>query len=103
LQGRAQYDAAEIKKRAARVAFLSEFTQEVFPEVSNTGLPNTKAKTDIWDKRADFDKRLSEFVQNAQAFAQVAAKESTASDAFKASAGALGQTCKGCHDNFREK
>src|SRR5262245_34267677 len=64
LQGRAQFDAKEIQKRAARVAFLSELTAEVFPDVSNSGLPGTKAKADVWSNRPDFDKRQAEFITN---------------------------------------
>jgi cytochrome c556 len=103
LQGRAQFDAAEVQKRATRVAFLSKLAGEAFPDVSNTGLPNTKAKADIWSNRSEFDNRLARLADDTQALAQVAAKETSASDAFKSAAVAVAQDCKGCHDNFREK
>lgn len=103
LQGRAQYDAADFQKRIARIAFLSELAGEAFPEVSNSGLPDTKAKSDIWTDRADFDKRLKDFQEHAKALVQVNAKEQGATDAFKAAAGVLAQDCKGCHDKYREK
>jgi len=106
LQGRAAYAATDVKKRATRVAFLSELANENFPDISNTGLPNTKAKADIWSERADFDKRLAEFAQHARALAQVAAQDSQdklGGDAFKSAAGALAQDCRGCHDKYREK
>jgi cytochrome c556 len=103
LQGRTPYDATEIKKRTARVAFLAELAGDAFPENSNAGLPTTKAKAEIWSNRADFDKRLNDLLSSTKNLAQVTAKETTASDAFKTAAGAVGQACKGCHDNFREK
>lgn len=103
LQGRAPFDAAEVQKRATRVAFLSKLAGEAFPEVSNAGLPSTKAKSDIWSNRGEFDKRLAKFADDAQALAQVAAKETSTSDAFKNAALAVAQDCKGCHENFREK
>lgn len=103
LQGKVAYDAAEIQKRAARVAFLSELAGETFPDFSNTGLPDTKAKPEIWSDRADFDKRLKEFREHAATLAQVSAKEKTASDAFKAAAAAVGQDCKGCHEAYKVK
>jgi len=103
LQGRGQYDAAEFQKRIDRLVFLSELAGESFPEVSNSGLPDTKAKASVWTDKADFDKRLKEFAQHAKTLAQVNAKEQGPTDAFKAAAGALAQDCKGCHDNFREK
>ena len=103
LQGRAAYDATDVKKRATRVAFLSELADENFPNISNTGLPSTKAKTEIWSERADFDKRLADFAQHARALAQVTAQDTLGGDAFRSAAGTLAQDCKGCHDKYREK
>lgn len=103
LQGRAQYDAAEIQKRLARVAFLTELANEAFPEFSNTGLPDTRAKALIWSERAAFDQRLKEFQEHARALVQISAKEQGATEAFKKAAGALAQDCKECHDKYREK
>lgn len=103
LQGRAPFDATEIRKRTTRVAFLSQLAGDAFPDVSNAGLPSTKAKADIWSNRAEFDKKLAKLADDSQTLAQVAAKETSASDAFKSAATAVAQDCKSCHDNFREK
>ena len=103
LQGKAAYNQAEIVKRAERVAFLSLLLDGTFPEDSNLGAPETKSKPEIWSKKADFDKQLKEFQVNAAALAQIAAKESTASDAFKAAAKAVAEGCKGCHDGYKAK
>ena len=103
LKGTTLFDAAEVQKRTSRVAFLSQLLSETFPDASNVGLPDTKAKAEIWTDRANFDKRLKEFQEHATALAQVAAKESSASDAFKSAATAVAQDCKGCHDSFKAK
>ena len=103
LQGRASYDAAEIRKRAGRVAFLATLVGENFPDASNAGLPATRAKAGIWSDRAEFDRLLVEFQKHTQALQAVAATEDGASPAFKAAASVVGQDCKGCHDKFREK
>lgn len=103
LQGKIPYDAAELRKRSARVAFLAELVGEAFPDVSNNGLPDTKAKSEIWSDRAAFDKRVGEFREHAATLAQVAAKEQSSSDAVKAAAAAVGQDCKGCHEAFKVK
>lgn len=103
LQGKAEYDQAEIQKRATRVAFLAGFLNESFPDISNVGEPDTKAKAEIWSNRADFDKRIKDFQDHLATLAAVSAKEKTAGDAFKTAAGAVAQDCKGCHDNFRVK
>jgi cytochrome c556 len=101
LKGTATYDSAELVKRATRVAYFAGLVQEAFPDSSSAG--DTKAKLEIWSNRTDFDKRLKDFQTHAQSLVQVAANESPSSDAFKAAAGAVGQDCKGCHDNYRAK
>ncbi|WP_039912016.1 c-type cytochrome [Cellvibrio mixtus] len=103
LQGKAAYNQAEIVKRAQRVAFLSELLDGTFPAESNLGVPQTKTKAEAFTKKEDFDKLLKEFVANSKNLAQVAAKESTASDAFKNAAKAVAEGCKGCHDKYKEK
>ena len=103
LQGKAPYNQAEIVKRAQRVAFLSELLDGTFPAESNVGAPQTKTKAEAFTKKEDFDKLLKEFVANSKTLAQVAAKESSASDAFKNAAKAVAEGCKGCHDKYKEK
>lgn len=103
LQGKAPYNQADIAKRAQRVAFLSELLDGTFPADSNLGTPDTKTKPDAFTNAADFEKLLKEFQANTKTLAQVAAKESSASDAFKAAAKAVAEGCKGCHDKYKEK
>lgn len=103
LKGATPYDAAEAQKRVARVAFLAELLSDVFPDVSNTGEPETKAKADVWANRADFEKKLKEFQADANALIQVNFKERGATEAFKTALAAVGQDCKACHDSYRVK
>jgi len=102
-KGTAPYDEADATKRAARIAFLSNLPGEAFPDVSNVGEPDTKAKADVWTNRADFDKRLKDFQAHAAALVQVNATEKGATDGFKAAVIALGEDCKGCHDTYKVK
>lgn len=103
LQGKAPYNQAEIVKRAQRVAFLSELLDGTFPADSNLGTPATKTKAEAFTNAADFEKLVKEFQANTKTLALVAAKESTASDAFKTAAKAVAEGCKGCHDKYKEK
>lgn len=103
LQGKAPYNQAEIVKRAQRVAFLSELLDGTFPADSNLGTPATKTKAEAFSNAADFEKLVKEFQANTKTLALVAAKESTASDAFKTAAKAVAEGCKGCHDKYKEK
>ena len=82
---------------------LSEFLDSAFPEASNLGEPDTKAKADIWTNKADFDKKLKDFQEHAAALAKVTATEKTASDAFKEAFGNLAKDCKGCHESYKAK
>lgn len=102
-RGNAPYDAAEATKRASRIVFLSGLIDENFPDASNVGEPDSKAKADIWGNRADFDKKLKDFQAHAVALAEVNAKEKGATEPFKTAVAALGQDCKGCHDSYKVK
>jgi cytochrome c556 len=102
-KGTAPYDEADATKRIARIAFLSSLPGEAFPDISNVGEPDTKAKADVWTNRADFDKRLKDFQAHAAALVQVNATEKGATDAFKAAVVTLGEDCKGCHDTYKVK
>jgi cytochrome c556 len=103
LQGRASLSDADARKRAERVAFLAVLSSEAFSEVSNVGDPGTRAKPEIWSRRAEFDKSVAEFVKRTQTLSQVVATQGTGSAAFKAAAGAVGESCKACHDDYRSK
>jgi len=102
-KGTATYDEAEAAKRASRIAFLSGLLDETFPEGSNVGEPDSKAKADVWSNRADFDKKLKDFQEHAQAFVETNAKEKGATDGLKAAIASLAQDCKGCHDTYKAK
>jgi cytochrome c556 len=102
LKGAAPADAAEVNKRATRLAFLASLLDENFPDVSNLGQPDSKAKAEIWSDRAEFDKKLKGFQADAAALVQVSAEKGSA-DAIKAAITAVGQDCKACHDKYREQ
>jgi len=102
-KGTTPYDEAEATKRAARIALLSAVPGESFPEGSNVGEPDSKAKAEIWSDRADFDKKLKVFEADAARLAEVNAKEKGATEPLKAAVASLAQDCKGCHDLYKLK
>ena len=97
------YDAATIQKSIARLVFLSGLLDDAFPEVSNVGEPDTKAKPDIWTSRADFDKKTKDFQTHLIALQVLNDTDKEATEAFKTAATAIGQDCKACHDAYRAK
>ncbi len=103
VKGSTQYNEVEVEKRLLRVAFLANLlsVDETYPEMSNLGKAETKAKPDVWANRSDFEKKLKEFQDHVASVVQVNAMEKRATDAFKAAVIAVAQDCKGCHDTFR--
>lgn len=61
----------------------------------------TAAKPDIWKRPAEFKAGQTLMTNQAAKLAQVAAGNDVG--AIKAQWQALGNTCKGCHDKFREE
>jgi len=97
------YDAADVNKRITRVLFLSGFLNEAFPEISNVGEPDTKAKPEVWTKHAEFEKQLKQFQEHLIALSDVNDKEKSFTEPFKTALGTVAQDCKACHDDFKLK
>lgn len=98
-QGKAPFDAKVAAESADIVANLSKLPWAGFGE--GTDLGETKAKPEIWKQAAKFKEAADKFQQEAiklQAAAK-GGKEADIKAAFTATAG----TCKGCHDDFRNK
>jgi cytochrome c556 len=103
LKGEVDYNSVDVGELVKRIVFLSGFLHDAFPEDSNLGEPQTKAKPELWQNKEDFKKRLKEFKANADNLLVVSAREKSASGAFKEAAQKVAQDCKGCHDNYKVK
>ncbi|MFM2324050.1 MAG: hypothetical protein RL244_929 [Pseudomonadota bacterium] len=101
LQGKAPYNAADVRVRAERVAFMAGLAAEAFPDISKTG--DTKAKPEIWTDPAGFKKAMEALATSTTALVDLLKTDQTDSAAFKAAAGKVGESCKGCHDKFKAK
>jgi len=64
-------------------------------------LEATRAKPEIWTEKEKLGKAGGAFNKEANEMAKVAATGDAA--AVKAQFGKLGETCKGCHDDFKAK
>ena len=98
-----QYDADDAKKRIARLVFLSGLLPELFPDISNLGEPDSKAKPEVWTNRSDFDQALKKFQTDLVTLQEVNDKEQALSEPFKTALTTVAQDCKACHDNFKLK
>jgi cytochrome c556 len=82
---------------AEAIAAIAKTYISLFPEGSDFG--ETKAKPEVWDKRADFEKAAKDAEKAAAEFLKVVKSGKSAEVAFKK----LGESCKNCHKSFREK
>lgn len=95
--GRVPFDATAAVANAEVVAQISRLPWAGFAPGTEGG----KAKPEIWKEQAKF-KELNERLMAETDKLLVAAKTGNL-DALKAAMGSLGETCKTCHDTFRNK
>lgn len=99
-KGQIPYDAALIEKNAGKVAQLAPMITDMFAlDTSASGI-ETEAKAAIWADYADFSAKAATTTERAQALVAATAEGQGATmKAF----GALGASCKSCHDSYRQK
>ncbi|NJN52001.1 MAG: cytochrome c [Gammaproteobacteria bacterium] len=88
---------AHLKVHAANMAGLASIAGDVFPAGSGGG--DSDALPAIWTDAAGFQERLDAF--QAAATQLDAVVSSGDMSKFGEALGGLGQSCKGCHDNFK--
>ena len=96
--GRAPFDAKAAAESANIVATLSSLPGTAFGPGTDKGMPN-RAKPEIWSDAAKFKAANDKMV--AEVAKLDAAAKSGSLDAIKAAMGAVGGSCKACHDDFR--
>ncbi len=97
-QGRVPFDAKVAAENTAIVAALASLPMAAFGDGTDKGMPN-RAKPEIWSQSAKFKTAADNMV------AEVAKLDAAARagnlDAIRAAMGAVGGSCKACHDDFR--
>ena len=96
LRGKVRHEE-HLSVHAAALASLAEIAWKLFPPGSGDG--ETEALPAIWENPEDFKERLDAFREAANGLRAAA---ETGGD-MPAATQQLGQVCKGCHDNYREK
>lgn len=94
-RGMVEYDADKALHHARQLSALSHMPLEGF----GPGTEGGDSKAEIWAKWDMFAGGMEKF--QADSAALVAAAEVGTLEALRPAVGQLGQTCKGCHDNFR--
>jgi cytochrome c556 len=95
--GKAPFDAKVAAESAAVAEFVGKLPWAAFGDGTDKG--DTKAKPEIWTDRAKFNES-AEKLQAELAKLNAAAKTGNL-DSIKAAVGAVGGTCKACHDAFK--
>jgi cytochrome c556 len=89
-------DAAQ--RSAELVRMLSTIPRDYFGEGTDK---DTKAKPEIWQKRADFDSKMDKMVAEAGKLPDAVRAGDTA--AFRKQVADTESACKSCHDEYRAK
>ena len=100
VQGKVPFDAKAAQDNANIVLVMSMLPFSAFGPGTDLG-HDTKAKPDVWKDPAKFQ-AAGKDMQDQVVKLDAAAKTGNL-DLIKAAFGDTAKTCKGCHDNFREK
>ena len=98
--GKIPFDAKSAQESAEVVAFMSKLPWAGFGPGSEKGAPN-KAKDDIWLEPEKFKEHADKLVAESAKLA--AATKTGTLEGMKAAFGATANTCKSCHDAYRNK
>lgn len=95
--GRAPFDANVAKQNGAVLETLAALPWQGF----GAGTEGGKSKPEVWAEKAKFDDHANKFVAEAGKLAAAAKTGDLAQ--LKAAFGPAAQTCKSCHDAFRNR
>lgn len=99
--GRAPYDAKAAAENAEIAAEMSRLPWPGFAASTKDVTTNTKAKPEIWTEQAKFKDHGDKMQAEMQKLA--AAAKTGSLDNLKTQFGPTAQTCKACHDNYRNQ
>lgn len=89
----------DLVAHASGLNHMANVAANAFKQKTDGG--KTRAKANIWEDSADFNKKIDDFKKATADF--LAAAKSGGPEAAGAKLGAVGDTCKGCHKKFRAK
>lgn len=95
--GRAEFNADVAKQNAVVLETLAALPWQGF----GAGTEGGKSKPEVWKEKAKFDDHANQFVAEAGKLAAAAKTGDLAQ--LKAAFGPAAQTCKACHDAFRNR
>ena len=101
IQGKVDFKA-NLAGHAHAISEAAKLAPAAFKQnTDGEGSEKTTSNSKVWSNWSNFEAGLKKLEQEAAKLAQIA--ESGDMAAAGAQLGALGKTCKGCHDDFRDK
>ena len=101
VKGQIPFDNQVFAANAQRLKLVSEMpVEQYFPKGSETGKGTTVTR-EIWENWDDFENGLKKWRMELAKLAEVAQTGDEA--AMRKQFSEAAKTCKGCHDDFREK
>jgi cytochrome c556 len=94
--------AADVAAAAKTMAALAGQIPTWFPAGTAVGVGKSEALPVIWQKPADFRAAAMKLQTAANGLAEAAAKPGADKSTIGPALAAVGATCKGCHDTFRQ-
>ena len=98
--GKVPFDAKVMNENIELVHTLNQLQFAAFLDGTDKGA-KTQAKPEIWTQRDKFNAAVKRSQDDVAQL--VAAGKSGNLDQIKAAAGAVGKSCKACHDDFRKE
>jgi cytochrome c556 len=98
-KGNIPMDGAVIEVNSERIEFLAGMMHDYFALDTTAYSVETDAKNELWKNHEDFGQKIDDMVTAAAQLNALA--KAGKSDDFRSGIGALGGTCKACHDDYK--
>ncbi|MEW6991919.1 cytochrome c [Colwelliaceae bacterium 6441] len=99
-KGKIAFDAKAVEKHALRINQLSHMIADYTKTDTSRFDVKTEALNKIWQQPEEFSKRINALSVSSENLMKTAATGNES--AIKKAIGGVGQSCGGCHDNFKK-
>jgi cytochrome c556 len=99
-KGEIPFDAEVMIKNSQRIEQLGLMMEDYFTPDTRAFDVETGALDKVWENQADFNQKANDMITAAINVREVAT--AGASDDYRKAIGALGGTCKACHDDYKK-
>ena len=98
-KGKIEYNADVMNTNAMRIEQLALMMGDYFETDTRKFDVKTDADDAIWEQMEDFNSKIQDMVGAAENLQKIALAKDEAN--YRKTIGALGSTCKACHDKFK--